>query len=229
MCCEAKMNALSKRVSTLEEDLEITEWKFRSAISKPDKAGTAGDDAERAKKVHQNKAEDDDKRLTTLEKELKEARETAQTAGIAYDEVNKRLGACEADLKKAEERADVGETKILELEEELRVAANNLKSLEVAEEKANHREKTYKEQIKTLTSWSKWRRGLNLLKNQFRNSKKKLTTYKMNLWMNRRNLRLLLKNLNKPLLKCLVIICFFLFIHKLWKPQGHTEHCIIIV
>merc|ERR1712008_556998 len=35
---------------------------------------------------------------------------------------------------------------------ELRVVANNLKSLEVAEEKANHREKTYKEQIKSLTS-----------------------------------------------------------------------------
>jgi len=46
----------------------------------------------------------------------------------------------------------VGETKILELEEELRVVANNLKSLEVAEEKANARESSYKEQIKTLTS-----------------------------------------------------------------------------
>merc|ERR1711900_147874 len=49
-------------------------------------------------------------------------------------------------------RADVGETKILELEEELRVVANNLKSLEVAEEKANQREQSYKEQIKTLTA-----------------------------------------------------------------------------
>ena len=49
-------------------------------------------------------------------------------------------------------RADVVETKITELEEELRVVANNLKSLEVAEEKANQREKTYKEQIKTLNA-----------------------------------------------------------------------------
>ena len=46
----------------------------------------------------------------------------------------------------------MGETKIIELEEELRVVANNLKSLEVAEEKANQREKTYKEQIKNLTA-----------------------------------------------------------------------------
>ena len=34
----------------------------------------------------------------------------------------------------------------------LKVVANNLKSLEVAEEKANQREKTYKESIKTLTA-----------------------------------------------------------------------------
>merc|ERR1719201_1250467 len=55
----------------------------------------------------------------------------------------------QADL---ERRAETGETKIMELEEELRVVANNLKSLEVAEEKANQREHSYKEQIKTLTA-----------------------------------------------------------------------------
>ena len=66
--------------------------------------------------------------------------------------MSKKLAECESNLEKTEERADVGETKILELEEELRVVANNLKSLEVAEEKANQREKTYKEQIKTLSA-----------------------------------------------------------------------------
>merc|ERR1711952_605159 len=98
------------------------------ANAKLDKAGAAADDSERAKKVFENKAGDDDKRIAQLEKELKEASE------------------------KAEERADTGELKILELEEELRVVANNLKSLEVAEEKANQREKSYKEQIKALTA-----------------------------------------------------------------------------
>jgi len=44
------------------------------------------------------------------------------------------------------------ETKIIELEEELRVVGSNLKSLEVSEEKANQREQSYKEQIKTLTA-----------------------------------------------------------------------------
>merc|ERR1712105_140865 len=45
-----------------------------------------------------------------------------------------------------------GETKIMELEEELKVVATNLKSLEVAEEKANQRETSNKDQIKTLTA-----------------------------------------------------------------------------
>merc|ERR1739842_254756 len=76
----------------------------------------------------------------------------AEAADTSYDEVNKSLAACDSDLEKAEERADTGEMKILELEEELRVVANNLKSLEVAEEKANAREKAYKEQIKALTT-----------------------------------------------------------------------------
>merc|ERR1719458_1552187 len=59
------MNALTRRVSGLEEALEITETKMVQAVSKLDKAATASDDSERAKKVFQSKAEEDDKRLAT--------------------------------------------------------------------------------------------------------------------------------------------------------------------
>ena len=128
---ELEMNALNRRVSGLEEALEITETKMVQAVSKLDKAATASDDSERAKKVFQCKAEEDDKRIAGLEKELKEARDKAEAADATYDDASKKLAQCEADLEKAEERADVGETKIIELEEELRVVANNLKSLEV--------------------------------------------------------------------------------------------------
>merc|ERR1711874_148457 len=113
-------------------DLEKTEEKMVAAVAKLDKAATASDDSERAKKVFQSKADEDEKRITALEKELKEAREKAEAADNHYDEVAKKLATCESELEK----------------EELRVVANNLKSLEVAEEKANQREKTYKEQIK---------------------------------------------------------------------------------
>jgi len=149
---ELEMNALTKRVSAMEGDLETTEEKMVAAVAKLDKAATASDDSERAKKVFQNKAVEDETRIINLEKDLKEYREKAEAADNSYDETAKKLATCESELEKAEERADVGETKIVELEEEARVVANNLTSLEVAEQKANAREKTYKEQIKTLSA-----------------------------------------------------------------------------
>merc|ERR1711971_1112220 len=47
---ELEMNALNRRVSGLEEALEITENKMVQAVGKLDKAATASDDSERAKK-----------------------------------------------------------------------------------------------------------------------------------------------------------------------------------
>merc|ERR1711990_300691 len=160
---EDEVDELVTKSRQLETELDLTaeklgiatlqlEEKMVAAVAKLDKAATASDDSERAKKVFQSKADEDEKRITALEKELKEAREKAEAADATYDDVAKKLATCEGDLEKAEERADTGEMKILELEEELRVVANNLKSLEVAEEKANQREKTYKEQIKTLSA-----------------------------------------------------------------------------
>merc|ERR1711936_245228 len=137
---ETELDVTSERLSIAT--LQLEEKEKQLAATKLDKAGTAADDSERAKKVFQSKADEDEKRIIALEKDLKEAREKAEAADATYDEVAKKLATCESDLEKAEERADVGETKILELEEELRVVANNLKSLEVAEEKANQREKT---------------------------------------------------------------------------------------
>merc|ERR1719245_1542284 len=81
MAAEAEMNALNRRVSGLEEDLEKTEEKLQQANSKLDKAGAAADDSER-------------------EKELKDARDKAEAADSAYEEVAKKLAACESDLEK---------------------------------------------------------------------------------------------------------------------------------
>merc|ERR1712061_870456 len=99
---ELEMAALNRRVSGLEEDLEKTEEKMVAAVAKLDKAATASDDSERAKKVFQSKADEDEKRITALEKELKEAREKAEAADNHYDEVAKKLATCESELEKAE-------------------------------------------------------------------------------------------------------------------------------
>merc|ERR1712045_635664 len=68
LASEAEMNALNRRVSGLEEDLEKTEEKLLQASTKLNKAG------------------DDDKRIAQLEKELKDARDKAEAADTSYDE-----------------------------------------------------------------------------------------------------------------------------------------------
>ena len=52
------------RVQELEEDLEITEQKYVLAIQKYDKAATAADDSDRMAKVLQNRASEDETKLT---------------------------------------------------------------------------------------------------------------------------------------------------------------------
>merc|ERR1712117_557856 len=119
LAAEAEVNALNRRVQQLEEDLEKNEEKLVVAVSKLDKAATACDDSERMSKVLANKCKEDEKRMESLEEELKKARAKAEDADTKYEE----LAQCETDLERAEERAENGETKIMELEEELRVVA----------------------------------------------------------------------------------------------------------
>merc|ERR1712110_1356375 len=126
MAAEAEFNRLNRRVQELEEDLEITETKYGTAIQKYDKAATEADDSDRMAKVLANRA--------------------------VEDEAQKKKQVAEASLEVNGERADVSEFKIIELEEELKVVANNLKSLEVSEDKANQRESFYKSEIKRLTT-----------------------------------------------------------------------------
>merc|ERR1711956_42156 len=151
MAAEAEFNRLNRRVQGLEEDLETTETKFVLASHKLDKAATTADDSDRMKKVLENRASDDEKKLVRLAEELKEAQKQAEDADKMYDETQKKMMETERNLEVSDERASVGEFKIIELEEELKVVANNLRSLEVSEDKANKRESHYKDEIKRLT------------------------------------------------------------------------------
>ena len=71
--------------------MEKTEEKMLAAATKLDKASTACDDSERAKKVFQSKAEEDEKRIAGLEKDLKDARDKAETADITYEVVGQNF------------------------------------------------------------------------------------------------------------------------------------------
>merc|ERR1712047_110756 len=82
------------------------------------------------------------------EEKMKAARIRAQKGEDEVAELELKSRQLETELDITAERLSIATLQL----EELRVVANNLKSLEVAEEKANQREKTYKEQIKTLTA-----------------------------------------------------------------------------
>lgn len=152
LAAEAEFNRLNRRVQELEEDLELTEQKYSTAILKYDKAATEADDSDRMAKVLANRSVEDEVKMTNLAKELSEAQKRAEEADKLYDEAQKKMQLAEAALEVNGERADVSEFKIVELEEELKVVANNLKSLEVSEDKANQRESFYKTEIKRLTT-----------------------------------------------------------------------------
>merc|ERR1712168_1343671 len=83
---ETELDVTAERLSLITLQLEEKE-KLLVANQKLDKAATAADDSERMKKVLQNKAEEDEKRMAKLEDELKEARNQAEEADRKYEEV----------------------------------------------------------------------------------------------------------------------------------------------
>merc|ERR1712114_89477 len=98
---EDEVEELMNKSRQLETELDLTVERFGIVslqLEEMEKAATASDDSERAKKVFQSKADDGEKRIIALEKDLKEAREEAGAADTTYDEVAKKLAQCESDL-----------------------------------------------------------------------------------------------------------------------------------
>merc|ERR1712032_222553 len=134
---ELEMNALNRRVSGLEEALEITETKMVQAVSKLDKAATASDDSERAKKVFQCKAEEDDKRIAGLDKdeeradvgetkiieleeELRVVANNLKSLEVAEEKAYKeQIKTLSAKLKQAEARAEFADKSVQKLQKEV--------------------------------------------------------------------------------------------------------------
>merc|ERR1712061_331363 len=99
LAAEAEFNRLNRRVQELEEDLEITEQKYVLAIQKYDKAATAADDSDRMAKVLQNRASEDEAKLSGLADELKKAQHKAEEADKKYDEASRKMVEAEAKLE----------------------------------------------------------------------------------------------------------------------------------
>merc|ERR1712154_750120 len=76
LSAELEVNALNRRVQGLEK----CEDKLLQATNKLDKAATAADDSDRMRKVLENRAVQDEERMSKLEEELKSARNQAEEA-----------------------------------------------------------------------------------------------------------------------------------------------------
>merc|ERR1712203_946252 len=211
---EGEVAALNRRVASLEEDLEKSEERLLTATQKLDLAATAGDDSQRMCKVLENKALSDEARMESLENQLKDARILAEEADKKYDDIAKKLQMVGSDLDRAEERADTGETKIIELEEELRVVGKISSPSRSQKRRPTSVRSTTKNKLSTSPpNLSKLRLALNSPRGQYRNCKRRLTDWKMSSYTRRRNSRLSLMSLTKPLLKC-PAINFSFFVSK---------------
>merc|ERR1712181_89618 len=113
MAAEAEFNRLNRRVQELEEDLEVTETKYGTAIQKYDKAATEADDSDRMAKVLANRAVEDEAKMKNMADELASAQKRAEEADRQYDEAQKKMQVAEASLEVNGERADVSEIKRL--------------------------------------------------------------------------------------------------------------------
>ena len=69
------------------------------ASQKLDKAATIADDSDRMKKVLENRAAEDEKKLIRLAEELKEAQKMAEDADKKYDDTQKKMSECERNLE----------------------------------------------------------------------------------------------------------------------------------
>ena len=171
-------------------------------------------------KVLQNRAAEDEQKMSNLADELKKAQARAEDADRKYDEAQKKMAEAEAKLDIDGERADVSEYKIIELEEELKVVANNLKSLEVSEDKANKREDFYKTEIKRLTgklkqsetraefaekSVGKLQKEVSFIlleKKRFKLVSNRLTDWRMSCWVSRTSSKPSQRSLMPPSPRC---------------------------
>merc|ERR1712121_174099 len=125
MAAEAEFNRLNRRVQELEEDLEITEAKYATAIQKYDKAATEADDSDRMAKVLANRAVEDEAKMKNLADELASAQKRAEEADRQYDEAQREsfykseIKRLTTKLKQSETRSEFAEKSVVKLQKEV--------------------------------------------------------------------------------------------------------------
>jgi len=149
---ELELNQCGKKLQIVEEKFETTEEKLKADTAQLVIVMQTGDDAERMRKVLENRSQTDGERIKSLEASLKDVTKDAEEGDRKCSETQEKLGVTELEVEYNEERATNTEETILQQTEELKVVENNLKSLEVSEINARQMEDDLKKTIKNLTA-----------------------------------------------------------------------------
>merc|ERR1712158_187426 len=117
MAAEAEFNRLNRRVQELEEDLEITEAKYATAIQKYDKAATEADG---------ERADVSEFKIIELEEELKVVANNLKSLEVSEDKANQRESFYKSEikrlttkLKQSETRSEFAEKSVVKLQKEV--------------------------------------------------------------------------------------------------------------
>jgi len=148
---EDDVKALQRRIILLDDDFTIVEQRLGVETKKLEEVAKLADEAERARKVLENKSMQNDERIDSLDQNIIIATTVAIESSRKCEEAQRKLAMVQVDLERTLGKADEAEKTIQDLEDELKVVGQNMKTLELSETEALDREEKFEETIRSTT------------------------------------------------------------------------------
>lgn len=149
---EEEVSGLQRRVILLDDDIGRSEGRLSVESKKLEEAAKLADEAERARKILENKGMQNDERIDSLDANIIIATSVAIDSSRKMEEASRKLAMTQVDLERTLSRCEESEVEIQELEDELKVVGQNMKTLELSETEALMRQEKFEENIRTLAA-----------------------------------------------------------------------------
>jgi len=149
---EEEVSGLQRRVILLDDDITRSEGRLSVESKKLEEAAKLADEAERARKILENKGMQNDERIDSLDQNIIIATSVAIDSSRKMEEASRKLAMTQVDLERTLSRCEESEVEIQELEDELKIVGQNMKTLELSETEALLRQEKYEETIRTLAA-----------------------------------------------------------------------------
>lgn len=150
MHLESDLLSIKQKMKDLEVEYEILNSKLGEATERFDETVKGADEAERQRRILDQKKDVDEVRLAALEQFIRETTEAAVDSEKKCEEVSKKLAATEADSERAKKRTELAEKKSKELQNEMRSMSSKLREMQTKIEKANESEEKYE---RIISDW----------------------------------------------------------------------------